>query len=254
MNPQPRLGPQPLAPEERRNLAQRIAEEARRSRADVLAVGLYGSLARDEDGPYSDIEILCVLGSSGEEYTREGIVGPAKVEVNFLSQDVLFARAAEVPPEWPLTHGAYVYTRPLYDPQGVFPRLREAVRSPPEEAFRRAMQALIVEELYELMGKVRNARHWGAWEELPFLAVHLAFHGALLVGLANRHVYRSASKMLADSLGLPERPSGYDRLCALVQAGKLDSPQGVGEACEGFWCGVSAWAAARGLPLPPLRL
>lgn len=244
-------GPQPLTPKERRNLAQRIAEEARRSRADVLAVGLYGSLARDEDGPYSDIEILCVLGSSGEDYTREGIVGPAKVEVNFLSQDELFARAAEVPPEWSLTHGAYVYTRPLYDPQRIFPRLREAVRSPPEEAFRQAMQALIVEELYELMGKVRNARHWGAREELPFLAVHLAFHGALLVGLANRHLYRSASKMLADSLRLGDRPPGYDRLCRLVLTGSLSDPEALAEACEGFWSGVGEWGGAHGLALGP---
>lgn len=239
----------PASREERRKLAQKIAERARVFRQDVLAVGIYGSVARDEDGPYSDLEILCVLSSPGEDFTKEWIAQPCKVEVNFVSEDVLFARAREVDPAWSLTHGAYVHIRPLYDPEGLFPRLKEAVLRAPHKAFQQALRALIVEDLYEVVGKIRNAWHFQACEELPFLAVHLAFYGALLVGLANRHLYRSASKMLADSLGLPERPAGYDALCQRVLAGSLGDPQGVFHACDAFWTGVEFWAQAHRLPL-----
>lgn len=244
----------PASREERRKLAQKIAERARVFRQDVLAVGIYGSVARDEDGPYSDLEILCVLSSPGEDFTKEWIAHPCKVEVNFVSEDVLFARAREVDPAWPLTHGAYVHIRPLYDPEGLFPRLKEAVLRAPHEAFQQALRALIVEDLYEVVGKIRNAWHFQACEELPFLAVHLAFYGALLVGLANRHLYRSASKMLADSLRLPERPTGYDALCQRVLAGKLAPADAVVQDCEEFWASVEEWCRRRGIPLGETRL
>lgn len=241
----------PATPKERWSLAVKIAERARHLRKDVRAIGIYGSVARGEDGPYSDLEIICVLASPGEDFTTEWIARPCKVEVNFVSADVLFARAAEVEADWPLTHGAYASVHPIYDPDRIFPKLKEAVLAAPRAAFSQAIRNLIVEDLYELVGKVRNAWYFRATEELPFLAVELAFYGALLVGLANRHLYRSASKMLGDSLGLSDRPEGYDPLCRRVLAGDLRDPEEVFQACEAFWAGVEAWAWAQGIPLSP---
>ncbi len=240
---------QPISREERRKLAQEVAKRACLFRPDVLAVGIYGSVARDEDGPYSDLELLCVLGKPGEDFTSEWLGEPGKVEVNFISEDVLFTQATEVDGAWPLTHGAYVYIRPLHDPTGLLVRLRQAVLSVPNQAFIRAMRALIVEDLVELVGKVRNAQHLGAHEEIPFLAVNLAFHGALLVGLANRHLYRSASKMLAESLGLGAQPPGYARLCARVLAGNLAETAAVARETEEFWQGVEEWCRKHGIDL-----
>lgn len=239
---------------ERRALACEIADRARHCRDDALAVGLYGSLARGDDGPYSDIEILCVLKTPDEDYTREWTAGPWKAEVNFVGAEALFAQAATVDGEWPLTHGAYVHTRPLHDPEQLFPRLRHTVLNQPGDAFATAIRSLIVEDLYELIGKVRNARHMNEPDGLPVVAMHLALHGAFLIGLANRTPYTSGTRLFAESLRLPERPAGYDNLCRLVMAGTLGDPAQVATLCEGFWSGVERWAAARSIVLDDPRL
>jgi kanamycin nucleotidyltransferase len=44
----------------------------------VKAIGLYGSLARNEDGPYSDIEMFCVLRAPGKRAITSGVWGPGK--------------------------------------------------------------------------------------------------------------------------------------------------------------------------------
>lgn len=235
-------------------LAREIADRARtRCGDDLLAVGLYGSLARGDDGPYSDIEILCVLGTSGEHYTHEWTTGPWKAEVDFISRDRLLAQAAEVDGEWPLTHGAYVHTRPLHDPHRIFPQLREIVLGQRAEKFAAALRMLVVGDIYELVGKVRNAREAGHSGGLAILATHLALCGAYLIGLANRTPYTSGTKILRESLSLPGRPAGYDHLCRLVMDGTLADPDQVAAACDAFWAGVERWAATRGIAIDEPR-
>jgi kanamycin nucleotidyltransferase len=79
--------------------------------------GVYGSLARGADGPYSDIEMMCLLRTAGVERTVEWSHGPWKAEVNFLGYDVALRQAAEVDGDWPLAHGAYLNVLPLHDPE-----------------------------------------------------------------------------------------------------------------------------------------
>jgi kanamycin nucleotidyltransferase len=50
-------------------IAHEIAERVQeRFHPEVVAIGLYGSLAREEDGPYSDIELFGVLRT--DHYTH----------------------------------------------------------------------------------------------------------------------------------------------------------------------------------------
>ncbi len=241
-------GPQPCSREQRRALAREIAARIRAARGkDLLALGMYGSVARGEDQPYSDLEMLAVLTTSGEDSTYEWTPGPWKAEVNFKSRDVVLAQAAEVDELWPLTHGAFVFIEPLHDPEGLFPELRAVALGQPEAKFRAALRSLIVGDLYELVGKVRNAEHTRFWAALPFLAVQIAFYGAMLLGLAHRHLYTRGERMFAESLELGDPPQGYRALAERVIAGRLDDPHRLTTLVEQFWEGVEAWAASRGL-------
>lgn len=242
------LGPEPMGHEARLALAHAIAAAARdRLGGDLLAAGIYGSLARGSDGPYSDIEMLCVLRTSDADLSHEWCTGPWKAEVNLLGRDTVLAQAAEVDERWPLTHGAFVHVLPLHDPEGFFPELRATALGQPRQKFAAAMRGLIVGELYEWVGKLRNARHRGETIPLPRIALDMALHGAFLIALAERHLYSTGSKVFAESLGLSGRPEGYDALCGMAMTGTLSDGAAVATACEGFWAGVLAWAAERGL-------
>lgn len=94
----------------------------------------------------------------------------------------------------------------------------------PEAQFRAALRALIVGDLYELVGKVRNAQHARFWAALPFLAVQTAFYGAMLLGLAHRHLYTRGERVFVESLELGDPPQGFCGLAEKVIAGWLDDP------------------------------
>src|SRR5579863_7606575 len=138
-------GPQPVEREQRMKLAREIAERALAIRAEhMLAIGLYVSTGRGADGPYSDIEILCVLDTPNEDYDYEWVHGPWKAEVNFLSQNILLAKAAEVDERWPLTHGAFCNVLALHDPHDFFTTLRNVVLSQSQECFTKAIRGCII--------------------------------------------------------------------------------------------------------------
>jgi len=232
----------------RLELAREIAAQVQRHYGDdVLAVGVYGSVARGTDGPYSDIEIHCVLRGTGLDVCHEWSAGPWKAEVDVYSEDVILEWASEVDVDWSLTHGACTNVLPLYDPTDFFSRLREAALSQPDHVFQRVILDVIVGELYERIGKIRNARAEENDACMSYLAVDLAKCGACLLGLDNRHLYTVSTRLFEESLALPGRPDGYDSLCRMVMSGDLADAARVADAANDFWSGVERWAQERGI-------
>jgi kanamycin nucleotidyltransferase len=241
-------GPEAIERTRRLQLAYKIAERVQRHYGEtVLAIGLYGSLARGSDGPYSDIEMHCVVQGAGVDERLEWSTGAWKAEVDVYSEDVLLAWATEVDADWPLAHGACTDVLAVYDPTGFLPHLRDAALSYDDERFDQSIRDVIVGELYEWFGKMRNARAAGNEACLPYLAVELAKMGMCLIGLANRHLYTTSTRAFEESLEQPGRPEGYDRLCQMVMSGDLADPQRVVDAAGKLWSGVEMWASERGI-------
>ncbi len=237
-------GPQPLTHADRVAVTHELARQLQAHYgARIMALGVYGSLARQLDGPYSDIEMHCVLEGTGIDHTYEWCNGAWKAEIDVVSPDVLWENAATIEGDWPITHGSLAHVWPLYDPNAFFDQVRTVTLSQPGSAFRQAIYHLIVDDLYELIGKIRNAGHLGYHDALPMLLVELARVGACLGGLHHRHLYTTGARLWQESLTLPDRPEGYDEVCRLVQTGRLDDPPTLLAAAEAFWDGVETWAA-----------
>jgi len=216
---------------------------------DVRAIGIYGSLARNTDTAYSDIEMYCIVNGEGIEKRYEWSAGHWKAEVDVQSGDVLIKWASELDELWALTHGSCIHILPLHDPENFFAQLRPLVFEHTDEEFDTVLKDMIVGELYEFLGKIRNARASGNTSSLPLQAGNLAKFGAFMIGLANRSLYTSSSTLFPESLALPDRPHGYDALCEMVMRGELmDSPRVV-QAADHFWEGVEGWAKARDLKI-----
>ena len=237
-----RGGPTAIDHDQRLALARQISDRLRQHYQDrIEAIGIFGSVAREMDGPYSDVELFCVLKGQGIERAYEWATGPWKALVNVCSEDVILRDAAVVDGTWPLVQSGYVFTQPLYDPNNLFPRVREiALGSRPSE-FRRAIRDLIVGELYEAVGKARNARDSGS-NSLPILCVEMAKAGACLIALSNRHLYSSPSTFLDESIELPNRPDGYDDVCKKVISGELGDFSEIGNCIDRLWAGIESWA------------
>ncbi|MGE7093291.1 ANT(4')-I family aminoglycoside nucleotidyltransferase [Lysinibacillus sp. NPDC048646] len=239
-------GPVKISRSERLQTVQEIAVRLQEVyKESILAIGVYGSVSRGTDGPFSDIEMFCVLDESREdvEFSYEWSAGPWKAEVNVLSTDVLLKTAATVEDDWPLTHGPFFSPLSLYDPKGFFPTLKKAAETPTKEDFTQAINGIIVGEMYEFIGKLRNVSLNGPHTYLPYLAMQFAQYGAMLIGLHNQRFYSTGAMVLPESLKLPNRPAGFDNVAKLVMSGELSEPSKIVFVCENFWDGLTAWAA-----------
>ncbi|GAP08676.1 protein containing KNTase C-terminal domain [Anaerolinea thermolimosa] len=245
-----RASPLAFTHEERLARALQIADRfARHFGTRHRATAIYGSLARDQDGPYSDIEMFVIVEGEGIDRPYEWSAGPWKAEVDVYSADEFFRQAAALDEFWPVTHGAFVHWLPLYDPEGLLERGRALALTHTPEEFHQLIIETIIGDLYEIIGKTRNALALRQFSLLPAYAVDAAHFGACLLGLHHRRVYTGSTTVWAESLTLPDPPEGYAPLVEKVLSGKLHPPAAVGRAVNLFWEGVEAWAQQNSLPL-----
>jgi kanamycin nucleotidyltransferase len=242
--------PEPMEHQQRMELAQMIAERliARYGKV-VKAIGLYGSLARNEDGPYSDIEMFCVLRAPGETRNYEWCAGSWKAEVNVRDEVSLRQEASQVDGRWARTHGKFVHIFPLTDPEDYFSGLRELVMSHPPELFREVIEEVLIADMYELIGKVRNAQVRGHDQALVVLAVELTQRTASALGLEHRHLYGTSSSVLDEAVRLPDPPEGFHSVAQMVMTGNLHHAPMIVSVCDTLWSGLVRWAEERNYTL-----
>lgn len=242
--------PQPITHEQRMRLAHKIADRLMvKYGASVKAIGLYGSLARHEDGPFSDIEMFCVLRETTEAHNYEWCAGPWKAEVNVRDEASLREEASELDGSWARTRGAFVRILPLLDPDDYFAALKQLTISHPPEAFRATIEEVLIGDIYELIGKIRNAHFRKHYHALPTLAVELTKRTAYALGLEHRHLYETSSNVLSEALALPDPPDGFHALAHLVMNGNLQDAATVFAMCDTLWAGLVQWAEQRGYRL-----
>ncbi|HEU5110774.1 MAG TPA: nucleotidyltransferase domain-containing protein [Micromonosporaceae bacterium] len=119
--------PNPYLVNPRWNLAERVSEAAlRRYPAEVLAVGVHGSLAHGDDTDASDVDLVVVTyrpRTGPRPVTRrvDGIL----VDLGVVGAEAYLEHARTLTTSWPLLADRYVTTRPLHDPTGWLRTLRD---------------------------------------------------------------------------------------------------------------------------------
>ncbi|MGE7693913.1 ANT(4')-I family aminoglycoside nucleotidyltransferase [Lysinibacillus sp. NPDC094177] len=241
------IGPKKVTREERMEIACSIANQVlERYGSKVQAIGVYGSLARKTDGPFSDIEIKCIVDSLDEGFSYEWTAGDWKAEVNFDSAEDIIEDATTVDEEWPLTHGQFFNILPIYDPNDFFPELKAKASSVDYSIFKEAICRTLVEEMYEYIGKLKNIEIQGPQTFLPILAMKFATAGAMILGLHNKQFFTTSAQVLPEALSFIDKPEGFDVLCELVMSGNLSDPQQILAICENYWDSLLKWSVQHG--------
>lgn len=242
------LGPQPRTHDQRLELAAAIVDDLHRTYGQAIhAIALCGSMARDEDGAYSDVELLCALTTPGVDHADEWVYGPGKAEVDIYGLDVLWEMARSVEADWALTQGTFVNLRPLYGDPAFFAELRHAVLNPDPATVHTVIAEMIVGECYEWIGKLRNAMHSGRTQSVPTYAMRFAEHVACIAGLLHTTLFTTGSTMLSDALEMGDLPAGYKELAQHVMQGNLADADATVADIEALWAGLEPWLTAHGV-------
>jgi hypothetical protein len=109
-------------------VAEAVADAVRaRHPAQVLAAGVQGALAHDEDTGHSEVELVVVTYRSGEgpRPARRRIDG-VLVDLGVIGAPEYLQHARTLSTSWPLVADRYLSTVPIHDPQGWFRQLANA--------------------------------------------------------------------------------------------------------------------------------
>lgn len=209
----------------------------------VLAIGVYGSIALETDGPYSDIEMHVITTDGSKIKTLEFVYDKFKIELTTNSRTAFFKEAEEVDDSWAIKAGTFIHVLPIYDPTGLFGQVKKLPLEITDDARRYIMKEFMVWEVYETVGKIRNNYSGGNLTYLSTGARDLLWQTAKLIGLANKTYYSTRARTLEESLEMEWIPSGYKELLHFIQDGELQDTEKLYHFCEELWTGLNQWYA-----------
>jgi predicted nucleotidyltransferase len=157
---------------ERYALAERIVEDRfARHGEDALAGGVYGSAARGEDTPWSDLEVL-VLGTGALESGSDHLlVKGVPVSVRTLTVPDVERLLVEPTIRWPETLGVLDAVEVLRGDPSAIASLVERARATPPETLRSALRKLLPQLVFESWGRVHSSAIRGNRHDLHVSAV-----------------------------------------------------------------------------------
>jgi len=188
-------------------VADRVGEQVRRRYpTQVRAIGVHGSLAHGDDGDGSDVDVVVVTRrqQDGPEPCARRIDGII-VHCGVIGADEYLRHARTLSMSWPLAADRYVTTKPIFDPDGWFDRLRDTHLARLAEAGSREFSALAREAWCRASSAHGKAIRLASWHETDaaLAALSEARVGAALVsGLLSRTYFRhSADAVRRTGLG-----------------------------------------------------
>lgn len=177
-------------------LAERVAEAVRRRHpADVLTLGVHGSLAHGDDHDGSDVDIVVVTyrpGTGPRPVTRQ--VDGILVELTVVGSDDYLQAARTLSVSWPLKADRYVTTRPLYDPRNWLPTLRDTHLARLAEARPAEFSTLAREAWCRASAAYARAVRLAEWYDTDAALVLLGearLCAAMVAGLLSRTYFRN---------------------------------------------------------------
>jgi len=232
----------------RRRLAEQLAAKLAKSREDVVAVILFGSVARGDDGPDSDVELTVVVRKGGHEAQRF-VLGGILFSVYWSS--AAGVRRHMLEPEGDATRHGYLDGIPLYDPHGWFARLGRDIRTLPPSYYRKSATDAL-HQMYEYVCKARNAKRCGDDPNIVYATGVVGYLARVVVALVNRRHYASENTMTTEWREFPDLPPYFARLVEPLYDDGTPAAKRY-EVAEALWRETRAWAARHGVRLHTVR-
>jgi len=177
----------------------------------IVATGIRGSVARQEDVEQSNLNMVVVTAAPDVAVSRALLFGPIAVELFVIDEQAYLEDARIVGPWWPVRADQFAHHIALHDPNEFWRELRrvyeEAVSSQRDDDFLRAESANIVQAVtwaYKARAAIGNS------DEMARLAIaEAALRAVLAMGLRARFVFKNVSHALRAAPQLPGAPSAF---------------------------------------------
>ena len=215
----PLRGLKPHSHQDRRLIIRRMVPLIRKKfGANLVALAAQASYARQEDGPYSDLELVAFVKrypKSERSHAMAKIHDGMLVELEWMTERDYYARVKEVTEDWHIAGSDSllpIINRPFIEKVG-----RYRVRNLRAKCLQQAGRHWF--EVQESAGKVLNAIIKGNRTGLPLLAFDMALHMLRLLSCINRTPYVTFSRFIHQARRFRTKPRSFGRLLDIVVTG-----------------------------------
>jgi Nucleotidyltransferase domain len=193
---------------------QALVTELLSAEPSALAVMLFGSYSRGDEGPFSDIDVRVFTAAPPVQRDRVRIVGSDGRPVHWsIGSRTVAEKLTEIadPEQWPWAAAHYQHMRTLHDPLDILTLMRTAVeRARPAPAAYAVTIGYDLETLLEYLAKVKNAALVGSMPDAVQAAVKVVHYcERLLRSLNPVQPFENEPAMEAYFRGLPVAPPNW---------------------------------------------
>ena len=205
----------PHTREERLELVAALTPRIRSWFGDRLAaLATWASVARGDDGPYSDLEMLVIVtegACGGRGVLHDGML----VELEWMTEEAYLARCLDVTENWPLSGSSVL--APIVN-EALIARLNVWVADDLEaKCLRQA--GIQWFEVQEATAKVLNAVEAENRDGVGLLAWDMLRQMLTALSLLNASPYRTLANVVTQARSLPHQPAAFADLLDLMVTG-----------------------------------
>lgn len=203
----------------------------------LLLVGVFGSAARKDDTPWSDVDVFAVARDNGLASTAfmfQGIM----VNLSVLEAGALEAELRGPGMNWPFLMGVLAVLQPLWGDKTQIERWQGMGLELDAQAFRVGVERLLPQLVFESYGRIRSSGARSNERDAPHAAIEVIYELSRALCLLNRRwVTRDYYAGVEQTFGFPLRPAGYETLIPqLWQARELETIVALsGQLMAAYW-------------------
>jgi len=221
--------------EERVELGRKIASQIINSYKDaVLAICIYGSVAKKLDRPYSDLEIFCVVNDNLELPSKFYVYDGLLVEIDYFQESKFLGEAAKKGRDWHLGADQFRNRIVLFERDNWLRKLEKVVAGNDRMDFTEELQNATI-GMTESLAAVRNAHTKRDHLDLRTRAFYLAWDAARVVFLYNRRYVLTTSWFWKQLFECQEQPKGFRKLVDVVAGFEKSTNSKLVDAAERLW-------------------
>ena len=235
--------------EERVELGGKIASQIIDSYKDaVLAICIYGSVAKKLDRPYSDLEIFCVVNDNLELTSKFYVYDGLLVEIDYFQESKFLGEAAKKGRDWHLGADQFRNRIVLFERDNWLKKLEKAVAENDRADFTQETQRATM-AMTESLAAVRNAHTKRDHRDLMTRAFYMAWDTARVVFLYNRKYVLTTSWFWKQLFECQEQPKRFRKLVDIVAGFEKSTSSELVDAAEELWRETMLMVQPRGISI-----
>jgi len=186
---------------------------------NILSIGIFGSVRRNEDDKFSDLELIAITKKKGffKQYIFKDIL--------ILELGVTFKNALKmirnVDEEWSLRPGYLIHQKIISGDNSVINKFKKEISLVTNNDLQKAANKLII-WMYDNLNKIHSANKVKNKGKMSVPLAFFTIHANLLVGLLNKHIYRRQYYgALDEAKTFKKLPKDYYKLMKILYENKF---------------------------------